>query len=375
MRQYVVFLFDSSVHHIHHLLGIVNEFSKLESDFDVQVHIADELVFELLSESPYLDDIEIRDISMRLWPWRKNRFGSISYRYIAKHDYRTLNNARGLVGSSFGTHRLSLFGIDQPKLIYTNHGTGDGEYGFGSGLRSMDMILVAGEKMRSQIENQPIFRNGLPFEIVEVGYPKFDFLNVDIFGKELNCPKIFENDKPVLLYNPHWMEELNSFNIFGSSLIKWVEKTGRYNMIVNPHPLFWRFNRKNSKYLRNINNSKNVYVNQDKLIAADMSLMHTADVYVGDVSSSVYEWLKFDRPILFLNNGVEDWESNPHYSMWSFGPVASDVNEMKGILINLSEMEQDFVPLRKAAYLRTFNETPVSPSKFAAKSILKFLEQ
>jgi|TARA_B100001971_G_scaffold188353_1_gene189645 hypothetical protein len=374
MRKYVVFLFDSSVHHIHHLLGIVSEFSKLHSDFDIQVFVADKLVYKLISKSPYLNGIEVKNITMRLWPWRKNRFGSLAYKYIAKNNFTDLNNAHGLIGASFGMHRLSLFGIDRPKMIYTNHGTGDGEYGFASELKSMDMILVAGEKMRVQIERQSMFRDGLPFKILEVGYPKSDFYNVDIFGNKLKCPKLFDNNKPVLFYNPHWMAELNSFNILGISLIKWIMETDRFNLVVSPHPLFWKFDRKNSKYLRTINNI-NIHVNEDKLCAADTSLMQVADIYVGDVSSSVYEWLVFDRPILFLNNGVENWESNPHYSMWGFGPVASDVMEMKKILMNLTEIENDFKILRKEAFRRTFKETPVSPSKFAAQSILKFLEQ
>ncbi len=45
------------------------------------------------------------------------------------------------------------------------------------------------------------------------------------------------------------------------------------------------------------------------------------DIYVGDVSSQVYEFLVRPRPCLFLNAHGAEWRGNPDYAMWAFGPV------------------------------------------------------
>src|SRR3546814_13919965 len=53
----------------------------------------------------------------------------------------------------------------------------------------------------------------------------------------------------------------------------------------------------------------------------DMSYTGSADLYLGDVSSQVAEYLYRPRPCVFLNAQGVDWQEDPNYRFWSLGPV------------------------------------------------------
>ncbi len=47
-----------------------------------------------------------------------------------------------------------------------------------------------------------------------------------------------------------------------------------------------------------------------------MSYTTAADIYLGDVSSQVYEFLYEPRPCLFLNSHEFAWKSDPNFAHW-----------------------------------------------------------
>src|SRR3546814_16149048 len=57
----------------------------------------------------------------------------------------------------------------------------------------------------------------------------------------------------------------------------------------------------------------------------DMSYTSGADIYLGDVSSQVYEFLATHRPVLFLDAHVVDWEGDPDYLFGALADVVSDI--------------------------------------------------
>src|SRR5205085_12091565 len=56
--------------------------------------------------------------------------------------------------------------------------------------------------------------------------------------------------------------------------------------------------------------------------AFDMTYTAMADIYLGDVSSQIYEFLRTPRPCLFLNAHDVAWRGDESYRHWTFGPVA-----------------------------------------------------
>src|SRR3546814_3460334 len=60
----------------------------------------------------------------------------------------------------------------------------------------------------------------------------------------------------------------------------------------------------------------------------DMSYTMSADVYLGDVSSQVYEYLLHPRPCIFLNLDRRDWRGDEAFSHWRLGQVIEDMGTL-----------------------------------------------
>jgi hypothetical protein len=58
--------------------------------------------------------------------------------------------------------------------------------------------------------------------------------------------------------------------------------------------------------------------------SVDTSYSEIADIYVGDVSSQIYEFLVRPRPCIFLNAHDMDWRDDPSFRHWHLGDVISD---------------------------------------------------
>jgi len=85
------------------------------------------------------------------------------------------------------------------KFVYTHHGAGDREYGFGKWVTEFDLIFVSSYEIKNRFEQSEQFNREDAKKFNVIGYPKFDLC--------LNNPKssfFFENKKPVVLYNSHF---------------------------------------------------------------------------------------------------------------------------------------------------------------------------
>ena len=70
--------------------------------------------------------------------------------------------------------------------------------------------------------------------------------------------------------------------------------------------------------------SANVIVDPGSDRSVDTSYTAAADIYVGDVSSQVYEFLIVPRPCVFLNAHGIDWRQDPSFAHWHLGDVVDD---------------------------------------------------
>ena len=75
--------------------------------------------------------------------------------------------------------------------------------------------------------------------------------------------------------------------------------------------------------------SANVRIDRGSEASIDMSYTEAADVYIGDVSSQVYEFLRRPRPCIFVNLGGVDWRGNDHYAHWHLGQVIERAEELR----------------------------------------------
>jgi CDP-glycerol glycerophosphotransferase (TagB/SpsB family) len=101
-----------------------------------------------------------------------------------------------------------------------------------------------------------------------------------------------------------------------------------------------------------------------------MTYTNRADIYIGDVSSQVYEFLLRPRPCLFLNSHGVTSENDPNYLHWQAGPVVNDMSQFGAALREAQDHHASiYRPLQKQIFDYSFNLTDEPSSNRAARVV------
>ena len=144
-----------------------------------------------------------------------------------RHHAARINAARVVV-SAERTCLSIREGHGKARFAYVPHGAGDRMVSYHPEKGGFDRILVSGHKTAREM----VARGVAPAERLRViGYPKFDTIDLS------HSKKLFENDNPVLVYNPHFDPLLSSWYDHGPALLDWfASDAGQgYNLIFAPH--------------------------------------------------------------------------------------------------------------------------------------------
>ena len=71
-----------------------------------------------------------------------------------------------------------------------------------------------------------------------------------------------------------------------------------------------------------------VHADLDSFAMVDGSYTAAADLYLGDTSSQVVEYMMRPRPCVFLNALGADWVGDPSYAMWGAGAVDDSLDAL-----------------------------------------------
>jgi hypothetical protein len=264
------------------------------------------------------------------------------------------------------------YGLDRLKMIHTRHGAGDRAVGFDKASAGFDLVLVAGEKIRDRL----IRDAGLdPARLAVVGYPKFDLAR---FTRP--AAPLFDNDRPVVLYNPHPSPHLSSWYRMGRALLDWFVDNPRYNLIFAPHVMLFA-----RKFVLSIDKfslafpgriaaryraAPNIHIDLGSPLSTDMTYTNAADIYLGDVSSQIYEFLIRPRPCLFADAHETAWEGDANYAHWQAGPVFRTPDALGETLDRaIAGHEATWAPTQRALFARSFDLTEVPSAERAADAI------
>ena len=185
----------------------------------------------------------------------------------------------------------------------------------------MDLALFPGDKYLKRFVNAGSITNG---KCIVIGYPKFDIVPVN------NKPKLFADDKPVIIYNPHFVPELSSWTRWGVEILEYFFQQKTYNFIFAPHANLFNRTLKPHDFPKKYRHAPHILVDLGSEKSVDMTYTQAADIYLGDVSSQVYEFIRTPRPCIFLNAHAVDWrnQSNSHYLFWQMGPVIDQLPDL-----------------------------------------------
>jgi hypothetical protein len=374
------FVYFDNIHVIPHFIGSVAELYK---DPQCKVDIlAPDIEHDYLEHLLSLHNVP-KDIIIKLPTYLYKRIaykiqGRIkpSNQYIFRKNKNKFFEYDVLVFNVFNHTHIKRIGRNHPKFVFLMHGAGDRDYPFTEEYRpfieKFDLITTAGQKINDLFATMGEFEYT---KFITCGYQKLDMIGL----KSAN--KLFDNNKPTVLYNPHFKRELTSFMKYGLDILEYFYQHKEYNLIFAPHMNL--FSKKLKKPLpetmipQKYKDAENMLIDFGSVNSVDMTYTAYADIYLGDVSSQIYEFLiQETKPAIFINAHNFDWQNDKHFQNWHLGKVIENVENLGKILNSRNVWQKDFEEKQKKAIAYTFDIDPnKSSSKRVAEAIINLGKQ
>lgn len=372
----VSFLFLDHIHHVHHTAPIAFELAALGADVRLlsSTDRALGLLRALKTRYPAANGARIE--RLETWPWHRAREWVRRRRYprtrfvIRRHARRLLDSDAIVAPDFYVLHLLKYRTRGWPKLVFAFHGAGDREYEINPRLRCFDLLLLPGRKPAQRVETLgPL--NGT--ETAIVGYAKFD---VCTHEAPADLPG-FDRSRPTVLYTPHFEPSVSSWHRFGLDVLEWFYASHRYNLIFAPHIML--FARKNPRRVipARYFDAPHIHIDTGSVKSVDMTYARAADIYLGDVSSQVYEFVALEpRPCVFLDAHGVDWEGDPHYLCYRLGTVVTSLDDFERAFREPPRLTREVLGTQRELVAATYSRDPSrTAGARAAEAILAHLER
>lgn len=243
-------------------------------------------------------------------------------------------------------------------MIHLKHGAGDREGGYNPKHARFDLTLVNGLKDKQRLIERGLTTND---NCHVVGYAKFELI------RPLLEP-LFADGAPIALYNPHFDKDVGTWIRHGRKIVKAMEGIGGWNFVVAPH-----VKTRSGSTIRS--NASNIMVDRGSTRSIDMTYTQAADIYIGDASSQVYEFIRTPRPCIFLNLDRIDWRSKPAYAHWQLGQVVECVDELAGALARARSLQPRFEAAQRRMAAHSIDHGEGLASQRQADAILEFAKR
>jgi hypothetical protein len=208
------------------------------------------------------------------------------------------------------------------QAVQIFHGMSDKNFTYERDFSDYLLCLCVGQRQVDRLLQASCNEN-MKWKLI--GYPKFDH--------PPTLPLLFENDKKTLIYCPTWRKEnISSIEIFLSHPEVIEQLTEEYNLIVKPHPNI--FNRDRQFYDQQIVDCLHQLPNIRLIQSGNVMPWYAqADLFIGDISAAGYEWLYYNKPMVFLNPqpGVLQPSTNVASMtyLWQCGDVCDEISQLK----------------------------------------------
>lgn len=366
----ILFLFIGEQHHVFHALPIAAEMAAAGQVVEVAVAGADHLrVVEQVALAypgfaPHITLLGqkgfarwLRDKGLFRHPRLPILLGALPF----------LRQFDAIVVPERTTTAIRHFLPRKTRLIFTPHGAGDRAIMLDPRDRHFDFVLVAGEKSEQRLLDAGTIEPG---RYAVNGYVKLDLMPRLQAARE----PLFANDRPTVLYAPHFKRELSSWDRFGRDIIAWFAAQDRYNLVVAPHiRLFAEASDADRAAVTGLAVPGKIAIDLESDRLFDMSYTSGADIYLGDVSSQVYEFLATPRPCLFLNAHRVRWEGDPDYLFWTLGDVVDDLADLPGALDAAPARHSLFADAQCERLAESIGGDPAGAARRGAEAIRRFL--
>lgn len=105
----------------------------------------------------------------------------------------------------------------------------------------------------------------------------------------------------------------------------------------------------------------------------DMTYTSQAALYIGDVSSQIYEFLAIPRPCVFLNPNKIAWKNDPHFVYWTLGDVVENLHDLMPTIANAAKRHALYRPAQEKFFQDAFCAPLLGASQRGAEAIMHYL--
>ncbi len=380
----VGFLFNHDAgHQAFHLLPIINAYASMRPEDDVRAYVGGEAMLEAVNAGltpgrgrVALVDLPLPPIAGEILRAVDNvapasRLARLRFNVELFRDLdalvapeRTCLLLKELIGPSL-------------KFIHCRHGAGDRAMGFHPTLKNFDLLLLPGPKFVRRLVDVGALHDSNRHAFI--GYPKFDAVALKAPPKNF-----FGNPNPTVVYNPHFSPELSSWFKMGVDVLDWFAANPDLNLIFAPHVmLFTRRYHIEASSLKfefrkrvpsRFSHRSNILIDLNSTRLFDMSYTLSADVYLGDVSSQVMEFIAQPRPCIFLNPHQIRWKDNDAFAAWNLGRVVERMDDFGPAIRASLANRREFAGAQGSHFRDTFDLTETPSAVRAAQAIADYLE-
>ena len=370
-KNKIGFLFLDEIHHLYHFISVAIELAKRNEVSILTYPAQHEFLFNSLHRlgGSHVKVEQLPTLGFRSFTDKiKKRKLPRKLFWLQKNKTHLLNNFDALIFTDYYHQYLLKERKNKafPKFIKSPHGVAGRAYSFRKDLLDFDMNLLFGKFYHQQLKVE----NLLTEHFAIVGYPKLDAVN-----PKQGFPK-FNNARLTVVYNPHFSPPHSSWHQSGIEILEFFYSQNEYNLIFAPHVNLFQTKggQKAASIPERYFNAENIFIDLGSVESVNMTYLNAADIYLGDVSSQVYEFLLRPRPCIFFNNEKIDRSGDIHFRFWNCGKVIEDMKQLVPALENafrdFKEKEQVQIAITSANFYSDDNSTP---SERAAAAIEKFL--
>ncbi|MBL8554140.1 MAG: glycerophosphotransferase [Phenylobacterium sp.] len=357
----------------HQALHVLPIAAALSRRGDVDVHVAVARSSSLGAARALCERLGARRLSFRaLWPRPLDGLvgeaGHPPKRLMLAAAAPFLAGCDALVAPERTSLFLKRIGVRRPLMIHSDHGAGDRAVGYEARIAQFDYALVAGAKQEDRMLRERLIRPG---RYRVVGYPKFEAAGAGGAGR----PALFAEPRPTVLYNPHFDPELGSWDRCGLDVLHAFAHQTRFNLIFAPHLRLAQRVRGLAAQVAPFAGLPNVHVDLGSARSCDMTYPRAADVYLGDVSSQVYEFIETPRPCAFLDAGQGLDPGDPNAAHVRLGPVGRHGDDVLALVDHALRTFPDHRARQQAAFAHTFALEQRPCSERAAEAVVDAIVQ
>jgi hypothetical protein len=253
-----------------------------------------------------------------------------------------------------------LFPFLHMRFVKTSHGVGSMSARDDPRRRAAWLLLVP-----SEAEKRTYLARGVSeARLAVTGYVK------SAFRALARSQRLFANDKPTIVYAPHWQAHRSSWWAWGREIVAMLAAQDRYNIILAPHQRLVEQDPAIRDVLGAVAHLPHVHVDLDSFAMVDGSYMAAADIYLGDTSSQVVEYLIHPRPCVFLNPEAIDWRATDDHGFWKCGEVVDRLEMLRPALDRAADVHTGYEPVQRRFAAGSLGDTGPETARAAAEAIL-----